>query len=162
MDNHLKKSENLIRNLVSSELGLKYNLSTKLEDIPEIPINNFLELKKSLSSGQAILRMAPLSIDGTTFEIIATPFEQSLFIIFTLSIYLIPISGIILAIIFSWHWLLLILIAPIILAMRLNKRVYLHALFNSAFSSEIVFSFLFTAGKITLELPEHGILSRIP
>jgi hypothetical protein len=72
-----------------------------------------------------------------------------------------PIVGIILSFMYSWYWLSLIVIAPII-SMRLNKRAYLHALFNRAFNSEIVFSYLFTAGKVTIELPGHGILYRNP
>jgi hypothetical protein len=101
--------------------------------------------------------MAPVSIDGTTFNIISTPFEKRLSTVYTLIMFLGPIVGIILSFFYSWLWLSLIVIAPFI-SMKLNKRTYLHALFNRAFNSEIIFSYLFTAGKVTIELPGHEIL----
>ncbi len=161
MTDHLKESENIIKDLISSDFGAKYSLKSKIEDIAEIPINDFSMLQKLLSSGKAIIRMAPVSIDGTTFNIIATPFEKRMLTVQTFIMILGPIVGIILSFIYSWYWLSLIVIAPIV-SMKLNKRAYLHALFNRAFNSEIIFSYLFTAGKITIELPEHGILYRNP
>ena len=161
MADHLKESENIIKNIISSDLGVKYFLKSKIEDIAEIPINDFSMLQKSLSSGEAIIRMEPVSIDGTTFDIISTPFEKRMSTIYTFIMILGPIVGIVLSFIYSWYWLSLIVITPIV-SMKLNKRIYLHALFNRAFNSEIVFSYLFTAAKVTIELPEHGILYRKP
>ena len=74
---------------------------------------------------------------------------------------MVPIIGIILSLMYSWYWLSLIVIAPII-GIKLNKKTYLHALFNRAFNSEIIFSYLFTVGKVTIEFPQHGILYRNP
>ncbi|MBA4390785.1 MAG: hypothetical protein C0399_07590 [Syntrophus sp. (in: bacteria)] len=161
MIDHLKKSENIIMDLINSDLGAKYSLACKIEDIEELPVNEFSMIQKLLSSGEAIIRMAPVSTDGTTFNIISTPFEKRLSTLYSSIMILGPIVGIILSFVYSWYWLSLIVIAPII-SMRLNKRAYLHALFNRAFNSEIVFSYLFTAGKVTIELPGHGILYRNP
>lgn len=156
---HLKNTENHIMNIISSDAGKKYSLKSKIKDIVEIPINDFSTLQKLLSSGEAIIRMAPASISDTTFDIISTPSEKFISTVYTSIMILGPIIGIVLSIIYSWYWLSLIVIAPIV-SMKLNKRTYLYALFNRAFNSEIVFSYLFTARKVTIELPGHGILYR--
>ncbi len=161
MADYLKDSENIIKDLISSDFGVKYSLKSKIKDIAEIPINDFSMLQRLLSSGEAIIRMAPVSIDGTTFNIISTPFEKRMSTLYTFMMVFGPIVGIVLSFVYSWYWLSLIVIAPIV-SMKLNKRAYLHALFNRAFNSEIVFSYLFTAGKVTIELPGHGILYRNP
>ena len=161
MVNHLKQSEKIIIELIDSEFGIKYNLESKIESIEELPINDFSEIQKLLSSGEAIIRMAPVSVDGTTFNIISTPLEKQLSTLYSCIMFVGPIAGIALSIIFSWYWVSLILIAPII-SIKMGKRVYLHVLFNRAFNSEIIFSYLFTAGKVTIEFPEHGILYRNP
>ena len=158
---HLKKSENIIKELINSDFGVKYSLKSNIKDIAEIPINDFSMLQKALSSGEAIIRMVPNSIDSTTFNIISTPFEKWMSTIYTFILILGPIAGIVLSFIYSWYALSLIVIAPIV-SMKLNKRAYLHALFNRAFNSEIIFSYLFTAGKVTIELAGHGILYRKP
>lgn len=161
MVDHLRESENIIMELINSDFGAKYSLASKIEDIEELPINDFYTIQELLSTGVAIMRMAPVSIDGTTFNIISTPFEKRLSTLYSSTMILCPIVGIILSFMYSWYWLSLIVIAPII-SMKFNKRAYLHALFNRAFNSEIVFSYLFTAGKVTIELPKHGILYRNP
>ena len=76
MVDHLRESENIITDLINSDFGAKYSLASKIEDIEELPINDFSTIQKLLSSGEAIIRMAPVSIDGTTFNIISTPFGQ--------------------------------------------------------------------------------------
>ncbi|MBW2618126.1 MAG: hypothetical protein JRC92_04560 [Deltaproteobacteria bacterium] len=159
MADYLIEIENFIKHLISSDFGAKYSLESKIKDIVEIPFNDFSMLQKSLSSGEAIIRMAPASIDGTTFNIISTPFEKRMSTVYTFITILGPIVGIVLSFVYSWYWLSLTVIVPIV-SMKLGKRAYLRALFNRAFNSEIVFSYLFTAGKITIELPGHGILYR--
>ena len=139
MADHLKESENIIKELINSDFGVKYSLKSNIEDITEIPINDFSMLKQLLSSGEAIIRMAPVSIDATTFNIISTPAEKRMSTIYTFILILGPIAGIFLSFIYSWYWLSLVVIAPIV-SMKLNKRAYLHALFNRAFNSEIIFS----------------------
>ncbi|MCK5607446.1 hypothetical protein KAR91_36515 [Candidatus Pacearchaeota archaeon] len=159
MANHLKQSGKIITELINSEPGIKYNFESKIEAIKELPINNFSEIRKLLTSGKAIIRIAPISVDSTTFNLISTPLEKRLSTLFSSIIIIGPIAGIALSIIYSWYWSSLVLIAPIF-SIKMGKRVYLHALFNRAFNSETIFSYLFTAGKITIELPEHGILYR--
>ncbi|OQY01892.1 MAG: hypothetical protein B6I26_02705 [Desulfobacteraceae bacterium 4572_130] len=161
MVDHIKESENIIMDIINSDFGSKYSLVSNIGDIEELAINNFSMIQKLISSGEAIIRMAPVSIDGTTFNIISTPFEKRLSTLYTVVMIIGPIIGIILSFMLSWYWLSLIVIAPII-SIKFNKKAYLHALFNRAFNSEIIFSYLFTAGKITLELPEYGILYRNP
>lgn len=161
MVDHLKESENTINKIINSDFGIKYSLKSKLEEIIEIPIKDFPKIQNLISSGEATMRMAPVSIDGTTFDIIATPFENRISTIYMVIGFLGPIAGIILAFIYSWLWLLLVVVAPIV-SMKLNKKTYLHALFNRAYNSEIIFSYLFTAGKITIELPGYGILYKNP
>ena len=161
MINYLKNSEGLIMELINSGLGEKYSLAYKIEDIEELPVKEFSTIQKLLSSGEAIVRKSPSSIDSTTFEIISTPTEKRLIKLYMSITYFGPIIGIILSFVHSWYWLSLIVIAPIV-GMSLSKKTYLHALFNRAYNSEIIFSYLFTAGKVTIELPDHDILYRNP
>jgi len=159
MNNDLKDIEDTIMKIIESYLGEKYSFAYKLENIEELPIKDFSIMQDFLSSGQAIIRMAYGSIDGTTFDIISTPTEKWLVKFYMYLTYLGPVIGIILSFMYSWYWLSLIIICPVV-GLKLTKKAYLHALFNRAFNSEIVFSFLFTSGNVTIELVGQGMFER--
>jgi len=157
----LSENEKIIMSLIRSDVGEKYSLASKIQDIEELPIKKFSGIQKLIFSGGAFIRLAPVSIDDTTFNIVSTPFEKRLSTLYSLIMFLGPITGLILSFAFSWYWFFLVLLAPII-SMKLLKRIYRRVLFKAAVNSEIVFSYLFTVGKITIELPEYGVLYRNP
>jgi hypothetical protein len=161
MDNEIMKIEQRIKFLANSEFGRKYNIVLSLSQLEDIPINDFRELQALMMSGKAILRQYPLSTGSGTFSIISTNFEKWLFRFYSILTIIIPITGLVLSIIYSW-WFLLLFLFHIFFLIPFGKRIYLHALFNRAVISEIAFCFLFCGNCITIELPGHGIISYKP
>lgn len=166
MKRHIKEAEREILDLLNSPLsddGLlvkeKYSLAENLSEIPEIPVKDFNELLSLIRKGEAVIRMAPSSIDSLTFDILSTKTEKFLFSTLNFCFLLLPIAGIALGIFFSW-WYALWGIILAYLFLKLNKKIYCRALFRGALSSEVIFSFLFTGYKITLELLGQGFLYR--
>lgn len=199
----MKRMEETIDSIVSSELGTKYNLALSLRDIPEIPYDEFSKLQDDFRSGKAIVRIAPISHDATTFSIIASPLErhlQNLGFFFAIAA---PVAALVLCYFISWSFLAILAIGPLAFAATrrppsvaiwtvvaatiayflplgtiagfwsfvglvglasigglATRHTYLHALFHRAMNSEKAFSYLFTTNKITLELPETGIIWR--
>jgi len=167
MERHIKKVEEQITKLLGSILNdgqtfaEKYSSSDNLADISEIPIDDFQELLDMVKQRKAIVRMAPLSMSYEIFDLLATNLENLLLVISGYSIYVFPFAGIAMGYFFSW-WFVLLGIVLAVVSSRAGKKVYSRVLFRRAFASETIFSFLFTGGKITLELPGVGILERIP
>lgn len=160
MNDEISTIEQTIKKLTNSQFGEKFNIVLNLNQIEEIPIDNFEKLQELLRSGSAILRQYPLSTGSGTFDVISTNAEKRSFNLVSALSILIPILGIILSFVYSW-WFLLLVLSPIITT-RFGKRIYLRALFNRAANSEIAFCFLFCGNCITLELPGHGIIERKP
>lgn len=199
----MKRMEEAIDSIVSSELGAKYNLASSLREIPEIPHDDYSELQKAFRSGKAIVRLAPISQDATTFNIIASPFERHLQNLGFFLAIAAPVVGLVLCFFISWSFLIILVLGPLAFAATrrppgvaiwsvvaatlayflplessagfwsfvglvwlasigglATRHTYLHALFHRAMNSEKAFSYLFTANKITLELPETGIIWR--
>ena len=162
---HIRKVEDKIKDLLNTVLKDgqifrgKWSCTDNLAEIPEIPIQDYQELLEQIRQGKAIVRMAPMSISSEIFELLATKFESILLTATNLSVFVLPIAGIVLGFFISW-WYVLLGVVSGFFSMRLGKRIYLRTLFRSAFSSEVIFSFLFTGNKITLELPGYGILYR--
>jgi len=152
----------------------------------------------------AILRMAPISQDYSTFDLLAFPTERFRYTLSLILLFVRIIASVVLAIWVHWAFAFLIILVPIafygtrslLIALiwififslislitgqnaprlvfifsgigvlttfaGLNfRKVYLHALFHRAFSSEKVFSYLFTTGKITVEIDSIGIIHRL-
>jgi len=158
MINEIARIESNIKGLANSEFGEKYNVVLVLSQLEEIPVTSYSKLQELMQSGKAIMRQFPLSTGSNTFNLISTISERRQFNFVTFLTYLIPIAAIILGFIYSWWFLLLIFIS--IYTTRLGKRIYLHALFNRAANSEILFCFLFCLNRITIELPDEGIIKR--
>lgn len=158
LNQNVSSMEQKITDLVNSEFGEKYDFILNLRKIEEIPVNDYGELQELMISGEAVLRQYPLSTASSTFNIIATPAESTLFTIFSALTIIVPLAGLICSFVFSW-WFVLFLLFPI-LSIRFSKRIYLHALFNRSANSEKAFCFLFCGQFITLELAGHGIITR--
>lgn len=200
---NMKQMEETIDQIVSSELGAKYNLTSSLRNIPEIPHDAFSELQEDFHSGRAIVRVTPLSQDADTFNIIASPLERHLNNLGFFFVIVSPVTALILCFFISWSFLAILVLGPLAFAVTRRllgvviwpivaatiayslpletsigfwsficlvwlasiggltiRRTYLHALFHRAMNSEKAFSYLFTRNKITLELPETGIIWR--
>ena len=158
MDLELAEIEAKITKLAESDFGLKHGVVLMLRDIYEIPVNSFEDLQDRLQTGAAVLRMAPCSVSGPTFGVIATPSESRLSSVLAFLTFVVPVAGLVCSFFLSW-WCLLLLLFPV-MGYKLGKQVYLRVLFHRAMNSEKAFCFLFCGGLITLELPGHGILYR--
>ncbi len=154
-----KEIEERLVQLSKTDFGEKYNLKVNLSDIEEIPINDFDEIKNMLFSGKAILRIHPASIDGTTFNILSTTFQGYRSLFYTAIMFLGPVVSLVLSFLYSWFWLALLVIAPFV-GFRLGRGLYIKVLCQKASESETIFSYLFCAWKITIELPGYGVLTR--
>lgn len=150
-----KNAEDIIYQLaLDPGLSLKYDICTRIANISEIPTDSFEEIRKN-----GIIRKAPTRMYSAIFEVTATSMMKLMFYFFTIGIIGFPILGLIGTIFYAW-WCLLVGLVLGILSFKISRWVYCAVIFDGAISSEIVFSFLFCSGAITLELPGYGILYR--
>lgn len=113
MGDEISTIEQTIKELTNSEFGDKFNIVLSLNQIEEIPIDNFDKLQELLRSGSAILRQYPLSTGSGTFDVISTNAEKRSFNLVSALSILMPILGIILSFVYSW-WFLLLVLSPIV------------------------------------------------
>jgi hypothetical protein len=152
---HLAKVEETIERIVENVPSKEYEITLELRKIPEIPIDDFATLKETLIIGDSAVRARFGSTSWTMFRIFSKPWDKIKLYILSLLTYGLPILGIILAIVFSW-WYVLLLLSPVV-TIPLTKRVYLKALFRYLAASEAVFCFLFSGGYIVLEVRGLGV-----
>lgn len=203
MNTSLGSMEEIIDKIVDSDVGWKYNLSSSIADIEEIPFNDFDELREEMARGNVVLRNMPASMDSTTLKIISTRLEKMIQNLSLIMQFTVPVAALIGGFLFSYY--MFILIPVVILAyvstksiivigvwtsislgfasiLPLNnptafwafplltglasfaglvfRGIYLHALFDRAMRSEKAFCYLFTARKISVEIPGVGIVWR--
>lgn len=158
MDKHLANTEKNIQAIVDSGFGERHNLVLRVEDIEEIPVDNFEYLQDMFLQGNAIIRQMPARTSNTIFQLLASRSERWSFNIVSMLTYIIPLAGIVLAFVYSW-WYLLLFIAPVITIPK-SKKIYLRTVFRRCMLSEVIFCFAFCGQYITLELPLFGILYR--
>lgn len=199
MNTSLGSMEEIIDKIVDSDVGWKFNLSSSIADIEEIPFNDFDELREEMARGHVVLRYMAVSRDSTTFKIISTRFEKMVQNLALITNYAVPVAALIGGFFISYYVFILIpvvivafastksiisMVVWILLSMGLAsilqinnptafwafplltgfvsfaglllRGVYLHALFDRAMKSEKAFSYLFTAKKINIEIPEIG------
>ncbi|MDZ7722166.1 MAG: hypothetical protein U5R06_04885 [candidate division KSB1 bacterium] len=106
---NIRDIENKINYLVNSNFGEMYSLEYKTSNIPEFTSHGltYKEILIKIASGDAILRKAPGSFDPTTFLLLSFPKEKLKRNLFLVLAYGGPIIGLILAISYSWYFILL-------------------------------------------------------
>ena len=149
MNKHAPRIEENIDNILSTGFAEKHDVAVKVENIRELQYNDFGDLKSDMFSGDVIVRMAPGAISGGMFAIVATNIQKIQNAALGVSVFILPISGIMLGIFVNYWWFLLI-IAPAF-TLPLQKKVYLSALFNAVGDSEKAFCFAFCGNAITVE-----------
>lgn len=108
MERHITRVEDQITKLLGSILddgqtfAEKYSSTDNLASIPEIPINDFQDLLNMVRQGDAIVRMAPFSMNSTIFNMLATKIESFVMTAFGLGVYVMPVVGIIMGFLLSW------------------------------------------------------------
>jgi len=160
MGNEIAEIEDKIKKLTATDFGKKHNVVLSLSQIEEIPMDSYGRLQELMRSGEARMRQYPLSTGAGIFTLISKKSESLLFYFVGLLTFLMPLAALILSFIYSWWFLLISLIS--FFTTRLGKWMYLHALFNRAANSEIMFCLLFCGNYITIELPGQGIIVRNP
>lgn len=128
--------EEIIDKIVDSEVGWKYNLSSSIADIEEIPFNDFDELREEMARGHVVLRNMPVSIDSTTFKIISTRFEKIVQNLALITNFAVPVAALIGGFFISYY--LFILIPVVIVAYASTKRliwVFVWILLSMGFAS---------------------------
>ena len=156
-DPHVHSVENKINRLLESGFGEKHGVKTRIADIDVIPFDDFDDLQHKVKTGQAVMRQVSMSTSGTMFRLMAKPREKLLFSIFLYLGFLVPLAGLVLAYVYTW-WFAILLITPI-LFIKLGKDLYTRSVFACALESELVFSFLFCGGFITLQTSDGQVIS---
>lgn len=139
----------------------KHNVVLNVAGIEELPYGEFGDVQSEIDSGRTIIRIAPFGrgISQSTLTLFASPFQKFLTSALSALTFLVPLSGIALAIFLeNWWWLALVAIPFITIS--IGKRIYLRALFNTVGSSEKAFCFAFCGNWITVETPDGKIRSR--
>lgn len=155
MGRRIKDIEQEIIQQTDSEFGKKYNLILQLSDIDEIPFDNYSELQETIHSGKIIMRKTSLRMSA--FTLLSTLLERIL--LYTLGSVLVAPIGVILAWVFSW-WFLILILYPFIIGNRIGQKIYMHTIFNSALSSEKIFCYLYCLHVITLQVPGQRLIAR--
>ena len=144
--------------LLDTGFGDKHNVARSMKDIPELPVDSFEEMRNLLLSGRAIIRQAPMSTGRSIFNLLATSYESKLLTVSTLITYIVPLAGMILAIVVSWWFAALLLF--FFIGTMFSKGHYLRTIINRAVNSELAFCLLFCGGYITIEIPGQGMFNR--
>ena len=144
---HSKEVERRIYEVITIFKERGKNVPVIIQDIPQLPVKNYEELKKRISENKLII-WSLNNFNSTTFAMLASPFEMFLTYTKMFFHYLIPIISIVLSFFVSWWFLLGILFFP--LATVFGKRLYASVILHAAYHSELLFCFLCFLGEIKL------------
>ena len=118
----------------------------KLNEINELTQFEWPQLLTKITLGEYQVKiMAPALM---TFYVLADSSQKNSAKFFNILTFAIPVAAIALSIIFSWWFMLLILLVPVMSGA--SKSAYSEAILSSALVSEKCFSFLFSRGVICL------------
>ena len=121
---------------------------TAVIEIPNIPFSSFTELLSAIRSSSVILQRFSTHFDNNIFEMVATRFQRNLNTLYIASAFLVPVLCFVLAFIYSWWWLVGLLVFP--LALGRAKKLYNRVILSSALSSELYFCFLYATGQVCI------------
>ena len=157
MNERLDDVERLIDGL-AARFADKHDMVFDIASIVELPYEDFNDMRR----GNVTVRVAPWGrgYSSAVFSLFANSTQKFMLpVLFVGGVILLPIIGVVLAILTGSWWMLLLLFAPII-ALRLQKRIYLSVLFNTIFNSEKAFCLAFCGNFITVETPDGKIRER--
>jgi len=119
---------------------------SSLLNISEISEKDWSTLKAQLFSGKIQARIMTLS--PISFQLLAAPAEVAGVTFFQAITILLPVAAILLALIYSWWFVFLVLSS--IFSFRIAKSFHRTVIFQGVTASETVFCFLFSRNTICL------------
>ena len=158
MNKHLDDVDRLIDHLIARGFADKHEIVFDIGSIVELPYEDFGDMRRAT----VIVRVAPWGrgYSSAVFSLFANSMQKFMVtVLFVGGVILLPIIGVVLAFLTGSWWLLLLLLTPII-ALRLQKKIYLGALFKTIFESEKAFCLAFCGNYITVETPDGKIRER--
>lgn|GEM_PF-6013877 len=117
-----------------------------LDQIPEINEKDWDTLNRKLYAGEP--RVQEMTPSPISFQVFAAQSDLAGFKFFSALALLIPVSGIVLAFVYSWWFLVLVLAFPVFT--RIAKGFYRTVIFQAVTASEAAFCFLFSRNTICL------------
>ncbi|MCU7935191.1 MAG: hypothetical protein KZQ99_09970 [Candidatus Thiodiazotropha sp. (ex Dulcina madagascariensis)] len=137
---------------VVEELNRKgKNIPVTVSNIPDFPYQEYSDLLEDFKSGEARLLRFAYAMESSLFSMLASSTDKIKSNLGMLLSYGGVLAGIALSFVYSW-WFLLIIPVLFFIGSSLTKNAYNNAIFNSAFSSELIFCFLYFTGQVSVDI----------
>ncbi len=149
-----KDRETVIRSMVEDLNQQGNSIPTKLSEIEDFPYSDFNTLIDDIKSGDAnVLRFA-YEMDQSLFSILASTIKKLKLNLGLFIAYGGTLAAVVLSFVYSF-WLLATMPIFYFVGTNLTKRAYNSAIFEGAFNSETIFSFLYFYGQISVQIPKQ-------
>jgi hypothetical protein len=145
-----KDAENNIQQIVDSLNENGKGIPRTVLEIEDFPYSDFSSLIADLKAGKAKLLRFAFTMESSLFGLIATSgekFKNTLGLIISYG----GIIAVIVAAYFYTWWLLASIPVVFIIGSTLVKNSYNNAILNSAYSSELLFCFMYFSGQISVK-----------
>lgn len=151
---NIKSAEEKIINLIFDLEKKGKIIPKKLNEISDVPFRSYESLIDQFNQGNIIVKRFAFEYLSGIFNLLSTPFERSMQMVYTFGAFGLPLISIALAIFHSWWWLLGGM-SPIFF-LSWNKKLYNVVILRSAISSEVVFCFLFYIRQISITSSDYS------
>ena len=139
---------------VVDELNRKgKGVPARVSQITDFPYQEYSDLLRGFKSDEARLLRFAYAMESSLFSMLASTSDKIKSNIGMLIAYGGVLAAIALSFIYSW-WLLILIPVLFSIGTSMTKRAYNNAIFDSAFSSEIVFCFLYFSGQVSVDIPK--------
>ena len=145
---NISHAEDKILEVISKLQNEGETMPENVYDMPNLPFTNYDQLINEVKSGNFFVQRLAFRHAYEIFELVATPLQSKLNSTYLILAFGLPVISIILAIFYSWWWLL-----GIISFFFLGKRaryIYDNVILQSALDSELLFCFLYYIRQISV------------
>lgn len=124
----------------------------RVSQITDFPYQNYSDLIQGFKSGEAKLLRFAYAMESSLFSVLASSSDKIISNIGMFIVYGGMLAAFALSFIYSW-WLLILIPVVFPIGTSMTKRAYNNAIFDGAFSSEIIFCFLYFSGQVSVDIP---------
>jgi tellurite resistance protein len=128
------------------------SIPLKISSISSLPVTSFNELRSKIENKELLLNKFSTSYSSDHFKFFANTEQIRFGNILTMSLAIVPIVTLLLAVVYSFWWLMLVLVLPFLFSTL--KSLYIDVILQAAFNSEKTFCFLYNSKLISLATPD--------
>lgn len=150
-----KDKELKIKSIVDGLNEKGKNIPINLSQIEELPYSDFSSLLSDVKAGRTRVLRFSIAMESSLLSIITSTSDKIKSNIGLLIMYGGILAALFFSYVYSW-WLLLTIPFAFGIGASITKKAYNSAVFKSAFSSELIFCFLYFTRQISVEIPESN------